>query len=671
MADHILNRKKIIQALKEELVGPAPQGEEIDCSGKIMVDVERMYKPWKQKDSGEEILQDQPGKRYGVGVLYPFRTPSEFANEELPLFDQIDDADELINDGENIFTDKSLQNIEEIEKRVGNDVSEGENDDLDLSIRNAYKPSSMGVSFLAEFLEGSKLIVKASGARYERRKVEILGKLEKEIEEETEESKKGKKANKERTWWLRVPISLDAEFDVESIYSAKNQLIKPNKLTISDNAKLNLQVEVLARPTVDKEIFLVTVCLVNREQRASDELCLFQTQFHLSVISLAGNNNILPYPGPPAEKLDSEELSLALLYENTKTYAVGHNCAADWGRPSDNKVSYINAECLPIVETPSITPDIRRADGSPIEVSMADLAGLTNNNGFEALSEIIELYEKWIDERNQEIPFLGDKYQSAALRHLEDCKRSVGRMKAGLDYLQTDQMALKAFRLANQAILLQQLCSRREPRKINIDPKNFSISFSEDYKEPNIKNSLPGRGKWRAFQIAFLLMTVNSVAETDSPEREIVELIWFPTGGGKTEAYLGLAAYSIFMRRLKDPDDVGVQVLMRYTLRLLTAQQFQRAAGLLCAMEYLRRKEIDVLGKEEFSIGIWLGGSTTPNTSLAALNVLKSLQKGDRFTENLFILTRCPWCSAQIGPIKYTGKKPNKAPNVIGYEPQE
>ena len=109
-----------------------------------------------------------------------------------------------------------------------------------------------------------------------------------------------------------------------------------------------------------------------------------------------------------------------------------------------------------------------------------------------------------------------------------------------------------------------------------------------------------------------MLCALESTASKDSDERDAVELIFFPTGGGKTEAYLCLAAFSMFYRRLQDPSDAGVDVLMRYTLRLLTAQQFQRAGALICAMEHLRRRASD-LGDARFTIGIWVGSAVTPN----------------------------------------------------------
>src|SRR5262249_11008480 len=146
---------------------------------------------------------------------------------------------------------------------------------------------------------------------------------------------------------------------------------------------------------------------------------------------------------------------------------------------------------------------------------------------------------------------------------------------------------------------------------------------------------------------------IESTADGNHSDRETVDLIFFPTGGGKTEAYLGLSAFSIFSRRLQDPSDAGTQILMRYTLRLLTAQQFQRAPALICAMETLRREDPSSLGPEPFRIGIWVGGDTTPNRIDEAKQVLKELRKGDKWAENKFIVIRCPWCAAEIGPINY------------------
>lgn len=368
--------------------------------------------------------------------------------------------------------------------------------------------------------------------------------------------------------------------------------------------------------------------------------------------------------------LDEEEQSLALLYRNMQTFAVGHGCAANWGGVlGGGRAEWVSAECFPVYEVPSITPDVERVDGTPIEISMRTLAGLDpDSDGIADLEEMVSEYERWISRCRNEIRTLEERYQKAAEKHVADCERCAERMRDGLAYLRENENALFAFRLANKAVLIQQLRSEnREPRLIGYDKVAKRFSFSEMYPELDLDSSPENRGNWRAFQVAFLLMTLRSTANGEAPDRETVELIWFPTGGGKTEAYLGLTAFSIFMRRLADPDDAGVHVLMRYTLRLLTAQQFQRACGLICAMEHLRRDNKVRLGDKEFSIAVWLGGDVTPNRRDKARSSLSELLNSPATAENKFIVLRCPWCRAQMGAIKYQGQAPQGAPKVAGY----
>jgi len=655
MTDSIINRKKIIQALSEELVGPSPQGRTINCLEEINFQSEKdFYGPWKQ-DNGEKILQrDPPTIRYGVGVLYPIGTPVEDESfkssqeDKDSVQDNQPDSLDTANALNAIVTEDVLQSIEEIKKGV---LDSGETDlgDFDLSPANAYKPSSMGISFLGEFPKGSSLIIEAVGGRYRQKTVKVCG--------------------KERNWWLRSPVSINAEFAAGDICDQCDQ----KERRFSKNHKLDgleLSVEVFSRPYQKKgeSVRLVTVCLVNRSSGSSGEKILFQAGFQTTIVSPDSGECVLPYPGRhlEADKDDEEEQSLALLYRKMETYAVGHGCAANWDKKSSaGRVKTVSAECLPTFETPSITPDITHKDGSLLEVPIAPLAGLVEGeDGFDALSEVIELYQNWISEKRAEIPFLNKAYQDVAQRHMDECDRTVERMRKGLNYLLNDAKAKRAFQLANYAILLQQVHTRREPRKANYDSKLKRYNFSEPYQVPNPLEFITNRGKWRAFQIAFLLLSIQSTAEGNLPERSTVELIWFPTGGGKTEAYLGLSAFSIFMRRLKNQEDVGVNVLMRYTLRLLTAQQFQRASTLICAMEHLRRQYVGELGTETFSVGIWVGGDTTPNTRKQAGQAWKQLQKS-LSAENPFLLSRCPWCGAQMG--HYEGKLPKMAPKVLGY----
>jgi hypothetical protein len=646
----------MLQALREELVGPAPAGQELDCSRPVRFDdAKQAFKPWRQQGTGEEILQrDPPTQRYGVGVLYPVGTrviDTMHDEDTAPsgLLPQEDPS--LPGDGTiSVLTEAAAQAIEKIERGRSTANDDADPGDFDLSTSNAFRPGSMGVSFLAEFPRDSKLVVEATGGRYTAIDVAVGG--------------------QSRTWWLRTPVTLRAEFTAAAICTPRSAEIQPSAPVQVDG--LDLDIEVYSRPR-DENQRLVTVCLVNRSKAGSlaDGKCLFQAGLKAWVEAADGSLHILPYPGARAANPDLEEQSLALLYRNEQTFATGHGCAAGWDTVTQaGRATWVSAECLPVFETPSTTPDVTREDSTLLQVPMAALAGLIpGNDGFGAVTEVVERYEHWVREKEREIPSLEARYQEAARVDMRECARCAERMRKGLDYLKSDALTRRAFQLANYAILIQQAHSRREPRHAQFDEKELRVSFPAAYQPPDLHDPPAGRGMWRAFQIAFLLMSVQSAVDPDLPERETVELIWFPTGGGKTEAYLGLAAFALFMRRLCDRDDAGVHVLMRYTLRLLTAQQFQRASGLICAMEFLRRRHASELGTAPFSIGIWVGGDNTPNTRKQALEVLNGLNGNNRGVKNQFILARCPWCGAQMGPVdfKVRGSAAKRSPRVLGY----
>ncbi len=142
--------------------------------------------------------------------------------------------------------------------------------------------------------------------------------------------------------------------------------------------------------------------------------------------------------------------------------------------------------------------------------------------------------------------------------------------------------------------------------------KGDSLVLERPYSKPDVAELPPSRGRWRPFQLAFILTNLLSMSQRGNEERQTVDLIWFPTGGGKTEAYLGLTAFAIFWRRLENPQNDGTTALMRYTLRLLTTQQYQRAASLICSCELIRREREGELGTTPISIGLWVGGDVTP-----------------------------------------------------------
>ncbi|WCI09640.1 hypothetical protein PJ267_09075 [Arthrobacter sp. OVS8] len=236
------------------------------------------------------------------------------------------------------------------------------------------------------------------------------------------------------------------------------------------------------------------------------------------------------------------------------------------------------------------------------DLSFGFLSNASSDQVAAQLSLLVKEYREWIAGKlagldiqasaDEDVP---EQLRSTAESHLEAASAAANRIQVGIEILRVDPMAFNAFQLANRAMHIQR--SRQD--WVRAKSKG---TFVLDEKQ-----------SWRPFQIAFILLNLPSLTEADHEEREVADLLWFPTGGGKTEAYLGLIAYTILLRRLRDPGAKGVAVIMRYTLRLLTIQQFERSAMLICSLEHLR-KEAENLGSEPFSIGLWVGAAQRPTT---------------------------------------------------------
>ena len=220
---------------------------------------------------------------------------------------------------------------------------------------------------------------------------------------------------------------------------------------------------------------------------------------------------------------------------------------------------------------------------------------------------------------------------------------ALARMREGIEVLRTDSAATKAFNFANRAMALQlrKTITVRARRRGLPDPQSITPT-------------------WRPFQMGFILQCLASLADPRHADRSLADLLWFPTGGGKTEAYLGLTAFTLAHRRIRKDfgglaTGAGTSVLMRYTLRLLTIQQFQRALALLCACETLRLDDAETWGAERFTIGLWVGQAATPNNyadskaALAQLMADRQVYEGSPY-QVLF----CPWCGEDLEPKHYT-----------------
>jgi hypothetical protein len=322
---------------------------------------------------------------------------------------------------------------------------------------------------------------------------------------------------------------------------------------------------------------------------------------------------------------DEDQRVLALNFRERVEWAVGHNTSVERPVVHEGKVSQLRTTQIPCFEVPRVSP--RPVDD--VVSGMADLAKLDAKGISNALSPVVEAYGKWIDEQ---------RYQQLERESLEKTRndlmqkadRAKARIAEGIALLANDATAFRAFQLANQAMhvaALQADKTREDPRYV-------------DGRAP----------EWRPFQLAFVLMNLPSVADASHSDRKLAELIYFPTGGGKTEAYLGLIAFTLVLRRIRGQNSAhegrGVAVILRYTLRLLTLDQLGRAATLMCALEELRRRNPKELGNSRFTVGLWVGASATANRLKEVHQMLSDYTSGR--TDSPFPLTNCPWCGSAI-----------------------
>ncbi|SOC52330.1 helicase-related protein [Ornithinimicrobium cerasi] len=322
---------------------------------------------------------------------------------------------------------------------------------------------------------------------------------------------------------------------------------------------------------------------------------------------------------------EHEEASYALLYRHASNLAVGHGCAVEWAPTAT--VNHLVTTFLP-------SHALALSDATGGNQLEFDMRVLGAGGGRGELRDLISEYVAWIADREAEIPTFEPQLQAAGERHIGAMRRAADRMSNGIALLEADPNVSRAFELMNLAMA--------------------------DQRQRQDHHRSGGRGapleespqRWRPFQIAFILLNVEGLADASSDDRDVADLLWFPTGGGKTEAYLGLIGLAILLRRLRDPAAGGVSALMRYTLRLLTLQQFERASGLVCALEVLRR--VHAPSAEPISIGLWIGGSSTPNDIDTARSVLAKLRT-DQLVEdqNPRQLLNCPRCGVDLPVTAY------------------
>lgn len=548
-------------------------------------------------DSEHEVINGKPFHRYMCGILFP-----------------------------------QDQNLEQLGESAGADGNSETVDDevLDPSLGMAYAdlPSSMGVSFFLSDCE--TLVCRPKAARY----IAV-------------------DPGDKETPWRRSALNAGGLEEVRINAPTTGQRSVEMRSVLQGWARMHA----VFRPRQNGH--LVTVSLVNAKKASGLSMydaeqisaMLFQCSFEVECL----DGHIGEYPQVADLARHEEDEELALAYRRRITYGIGHGCAATWeSSGGEGRVGSIKAEPVPVTEVKALTNEIKLPESAQRVLSVQWLGNpkVGSDELKAALEAFVDCYAEWVAEQEKLANALEQRWKAPTLRLVGKQRISLDRMRTGIRILvgDNDPHILESFRLAQQAMLRQFLWRRRSgfPKKLGEGDTTCIDIWSEKYAESP---------KWRPFQFAFQLLVLESLSDPHSKYRETMDLLWFPTGGGKTEAYLLLAAFEILRRRLKyGSAGGGTAVLMRYTLRLLTAQQFERSATLISVLERMRQEDAEKLGDMPIRIGLWVGGENTPNRldsdhdrQPGAVQILDALLDDAR-PENPFQLTACPCCGTRLIP---------------------
>lgn len=693
-------RKEYIELIKRELLGP---GSEISIP-----------------DKEHEIISNSPETHYSIGILFPRDNKMNADNDDLQSHEeQVSDENDVDNQENSNDYGKSADFNRENDQPI-----EEESLDEEIGLAAQNMPSSAGITFFAEG-DTNKVNCCISFATY--RKVtaedcripffpenpeiykvpdELGADLYFDNDEECLKLKRGGFTRKEARR-LKEKIDVDEYGIINCMFRLSEQLMKgylrePHSVKLSlnftdsdyiDNNK-NLD-DTVAKVTALRRkvgnLYAITIMLVNDDDGKSEGTnCIFQPEIK---IETEDNGFVFREYSRTLniEELPDEEQSLELQYRNKKIYATGLGTSANW-EVDDNGNGYVCNDYFPEVEVPAMDFNMEEkynVDSMAFSMKyLSDLNDISKDEKIRNLKDVIDAYKTWIDDKEKEIEKLSDEFKTIAQKNITGCKKSYERMAAGIEKLISNSTVWDAFQLANRAMYMQRIHIVLQNGTSDVDRfpgdenlANLLYEISNDYANADAIDILSeDHYAWRPFQLAFLLMSIVSITE-ETDDRELVDLIWFPTGGGKTEAYLGLTALTIFYRRMKYPEESnGTSVIMRYTLRLLAAQQFTRAATLICACEFIRQDSNGrrpkykkySLGKEPITIGLWIGSDHTPNTNRDARKHLDKLYdakpsvlKYAKEKHNKFQVLKCPWCGTKL--VKELDESGKKTKGSYGY----
>lgn len=456
---------------------------------------------------------------------------------------------------------------------------------------------------------------------------------------------------KVQTYYDRTPFEEVADIDVSAIAKGSSR-----REPLPADVEISVEVfDVEGRRVV--EAALLNTAIAGRE--LPPKLWMFQAE--LEVKAPNGDAVFLPARDAMASdrgSRDPEVRRLELLYRDRLEFAVGRTASVEWdlSETDERRATAVRTTWLPTAEVPQTqAPEVKDA-----VLSMRTLMDASPAQLKAGLQPLVDGYSTWLIEREEDNSQLPEWLQEQGRIGLEDGAAALERLRAGLELLVYDERAQRAFWFMNRTMRDQRL--RSQVASLRIEQKALSIAGA--VAEVDARGDKAA--SWRAFQLAFILMQFPSVIDPTHVRRSTdfarAELLFFPTGGGKTEAYLGLAAFTFGIRRLQGrvetPEGLldggdGVAVLMRYTLRLLTSQQFLRATTLMCAAEIVRRDDPATWGAAPFTIGLWVGSSVSPKRYSEAAEQVKDVRERDgnsAYGLTVLQFDHCPWCGTAINP---------------------
>lgn len=562
-----------------------------------------------------EQLNEVPTSSYITGLLYPADTDVT--------------EDENYNDVE--FTEKNFDaDGETLEVGI---FEEEEPEDR---VKGGFqKPSSIGVSFYVSN-DVQKVNAYINWGKYYAEQVQGEA-IDKTLEEDAENKKK-----KKHTIYIREQMNDVVEINF-------NEMGRSKQIPLESNGNIYIYV---MKMQLDNGYKMVSVYLHNNDKSDGDEKEYEKVMFQVEMLIADDLMNPIFVPEYLCRKVELED---EYYYKGRPVYARGRGCAATWEKKAEEiNATAIKSSFIPDYEIPSVSAQI---DDMPEHAfSMLQMGSPKKKSEvIQNLRTLTEMYGSWItDVLTNDEAMHDDKFKATGQTIIDKCNDANRRMNAGIDLIENNDKVYQAFVFMNQAMYLQ--------RSITAFSKDYGNGIPCSLKDYMTDMPEKGRKKdhseWRPFQIAFVLLNMCGIMDGESPERDIVDLLYFPTGGGKTEAYLGLIAFTIAYRRLTVSDetdyekDGGVTVFLRYTLRLLTTQQRDRLMRLIVAMEQLREKNEKLYGKERISIGFWVGGNVTPNK-------FSEYNDSDQFKKREFIrkltkqIIKCPYCGKPITRDEY------------------